>query len=177
MPWTALPIASPLRAASGWFLAARTAIASAIGCGALLAMCATFEIGLPLAWLCGLAAFLSVVRGQGILSHLLGARVFQYLGTISYSFYLWHIALLSPLKRIFGWHGGLIPNGPLNLLVFAAVGLACSLMAADLSYRAIEQWATHRYLRRRSSPTRGVADAPCPSRAEEPPVAVAQRAA
>lgn len=84
--------------------------------------------------------------GTGLLRH----PVMQYLGTVSYSFYLWHAFVLAGLRLVLPV---LLPELPPLMLVaiFLLLGAAGSLLVSHLSYRFVEQWATmqlRRILRR-----------------------------
>lgn len=84
--------------------------------------------------------FWSVVDGHCLLSAFLRTRPLQYLGTVSYSFYLWAPAVTYPLKilvvRLFGI------SDSVGLFVFFGIsGLFLSLAVADLSYRLLEDRA------------------------------------
>jgi peptidoglycan/LPS O-acetylase OafA/YrhL len=92
--------------------------------------------------------FLCIVEGKCLLSALLRTRIPQYLGTISYSFYLWSPVVTYPMKLIIQnyLHGRI---GDLAIVIlFATLGLAGSIVVAHLSYRWLEDWAG-RTLRRR----------------------------
>ncbi|WP_425259332.1 acyltransferase family protein [Rubrivivax sp. RP6-9] len=70
---------------------------------------------------------------------LLRTRLLQRLGTISYSFYLWHLLVMFAAKRavLRLWPDG-AGQWPATLL-FAAVSLALSWWLASLSWRWMEQ--------------------------------------
>ncbi len=76
----------------------------------------------------------------------------QYLGEISYSLYLWHLIVLFPLKRIFGYGHGPLVYEPANSLAFLALAVAGSLLVAHVSYRAIEQGLTRCWFPRPAAP-------------------------
>jgi peptidoglycan/LPS O-acetylase OafA/YrhL len=98
--------------------------------------------------------FLCIVDGKCLLSALLRTPIPQYLGTISYSFYLWSPVVTYPMKLIIQryLHGRI---GDLaTVILFAALGLAGSIAAARLSYRWLEDRAG-RALHRRVYATAG----------------------
>lgn len=69
-------------------------------------------------------------RSDSWMNQLLGNRLLQYLGMVSYSLYLWHWPIIIFAKEFFPDFGG----------VYALVVLfALSLLLADLTYRLIEQ--------------------------------------
>lgn len=77
-------------------------------------------------------AVIACIRAGSIGHQLLSSRVMVYLGTISYSLYLWHWGLLVIGRWTVGVHWWSIP---LLLLL--------TLAAAALSYRFVEQRARH----------------------------------
>lgn len=83
--------------------------------------------------------FWSIVDGKCLLSAFLRLRWLQYLGTISYSFYLWSPVVTYPLKmtisRVF--HGKI--NDLTMLALFAIIGSALALGVSHLSYRYLEE--------------------------------------
>ena len=94
-------------------------------------------------WATGLAAMLYVIAafGSAALVKLLSGKVLSWLGQVSYSLYLLHLPVLLTVFHLFSG------KAPLGVLIAATVGL--SLIAAQLSYRWIEQpsmalgrWAT-----------------------------------
>jgi len=97
---------------------------------------------LPLAAL-GIAAatlgFAGIVEGHGAFGRVLRSRPFQYLGTISYSFYLWHPIVMSGVKTAL-LHAG-IPQaaGMWAQLVFFVVALPPALAVSDASQRILER--------------------------------------
>ena len=68
-------------------------------------------------------------REASILRALLSGRILQYVGQISYSFYLWHMATLITIKRLF-------PTGVgfLNYII----GATLSIIAAVMSFHLVE---------------------------------------
>ena len=101
--------------------------------------------------------FVSLIDGRCPLSALLRTRFLQFLGTISYSFYLWSPVVTFPMKLIIQkyLHGRL--DDLAIVALFATVGFAASVAVAYLSYRILEDWAgrkLHRWVRERRA--RGV---------------------
>lgn len=125
-----------MRSSRGRELAKRLAI---LEVPALLLMALLFDSAFPLAVVCGLVTFLAIASERGRLTRVLTLGALQFLGTLSYSFYLWHILALFAAKRIFG--GGVVHNAYWNLALFTLVSAAGSLVAAYLSWRLIEQRA------------------------------------
>lgn len=95
----------------------------------------------------GFLFFWCIVEGRCLVSAVLRVRPLQYLGTISYSFYLWSALVTYPLKLALV---ALLPP-PVEsfaaVAAFAALGLALSLGVAKLSFVWLEERAG-RYLRR-----------------------------
>jgi len=86
----------------------------------------------------GFAFFLSAVEGRCLLSTMLRTRFLQYLGTISYSFYLWSPVVTYPMKLVIDryLHGRL--DDLINVSLFATVGFAASVAVSHVSYRVLE---------------------------------------
>lgn len=110
--------------------------------GGLVGFVLCFETVFAVAVVAGGMAFLALVRERTIACRGLELRGVQYLGQISYSFYLWHTLVMFPLKRLFA--GGWLVTGhvALDVAVFGALALAGSLVVSHLSYRLFEQRLT-----------------------------------
>jgi len=98
--------------------------------------------------LCRLATVAVIVASfeRGLLTTALGSRVPRWLGTRSYSIYLWHwpfVALLRPRIDV-GWSPALS----------VVVGLAAALVLGELSYRWVERPFLRRRQRRLFTPER-----------------------
>lgn len=93
-------------------------------------------------------AFAGVLAGEGILSRLLASTPLQFLGTISYSLYLWHPIVMSMIKH--GMYLTTLPNrvGPASQLVFFTLSFPPSVLVAWLSQQLLEKRVTA-WLRRR----------------------------
>lgn len=106
----------------------------------------------------GLVFFVALARGGALFDGLLRHRISQYLGDISYSFYLIHPIVMFPLRIIMIK----ILIGKLGLPVWLAMtcfgifGLIGTLIVATISYRLLEKglgrWLKQR-LRRPLTPT------------------------
>lgn len=89
----------------------------------------------------GFIFFYALTKGQSICDKFLQNRVAQYLGDISYSFYLIHPVVMFPLRLIVTK----ILIGKLGLPVwlcvtfFGVAGLIGTLIAATISYRLLEK--------------------------------------
>ena len=105
----------------------------------------------------GLALF-GIAEGRGLLGRLLRLPVLQWLGTISYSFYLWHPVVLAPVKRALYATGLAEAAGPGAQLLFAVIALPPALLIAHFSQAWIEVRLTRRL--RRLGPREGGGRAP-----------------
>ncbi|HEX4506028.1 MAG TPA: acyltransferase [Alphaproteobacteria bacterium] len=117
---------------------------------AVLTVAETVEGLIYAAAITGFVFFLCVVEGRCLLSALLRTRFLQYLGTISYSFYLWSPVVTFPMKLVIQryLHGRLDDRGIVAL--FATIGFAASVVVAHASYRVLED-AAGRWLHRRAA--------------------------
>jgi peptidoglycan/LPS O-acetylase OafA/YrhL len=111
---------------------------------AMLTFAETHRGVIYLATIPAFAFFLSVVEGRCLLSAILRTRFLQYLGTISYSFYLWSPVVTYPMKIVIErfLHGRV--DDVVNVVLFATIGFAVSVAIAHLSYRALEGGAGRR---------------------------------
>jgi peptidoglycan/LPS O-acetylase OafA/YrhL len=99
---------------------------------------------LPLAVLAfGLAtiAFAGIVEGTGVFGRFLGTRVFQYLGTISYSFYLWHPIVMGGVKMAMLRTGMAASAGHSAQALFFALALPPSIIVSHFSQQTFERSA------------------------------------
>ncbi len=97
---------------------------------------------LPLALLSFLAVALSfrgIVAGHGVLGTLLRSRPVHYLGTISYSFYLWHPVVMSGIKTFLLQVGVLQASGMWAQTLFFVVALPPSLVVSHASEQMLER--------------------------------------
>ena len=89
----------------------------------------------------GALMMLMALIGSPRLQHVLDTKPLTYLGRISYSFYLWHFAvLLCFTPRFFGFLSGI---GPVSTDAARCIGLlatvAVTIGVSDLSFRFIEK--------------------------------------
>jgi len=109
------------------------------------------DLRLPLAiaaLCCLLFGFHGLVGGQGHLRHLLTARPMQFLGTISYSFYLWQNVALGGSRRTIRLFISDDPGSPLVAVLHPLLTVAILIPLAAASHWLIEDRFT-RILRRR----------------------------
>jgi peptidoglycan/LPS O-acetylase OafA/YrhL len=99
----------------------------------------------PLAVLAfGLAtvAFAGIVKGTGVFGRFLRTGWLQYLGTISYSFYLWHPIVMGGVKMTIIRTGMATSAGHGAQALFFALALPLSLVISHFSQRVFERSAT-----------------------------------
>ena len=96
----------------------------------------------------GAAAFVSVticfwgiVNGHGGLSRMLLTRPMQFMGTISYSFYLWHPIVMSSVKAGMRHYGVVARAGEWSQLSFLVLSLPPAVLLGWLSQRVLERQA------------------------------------
>jgi peptidoglycan/LPS O-acetylase OafA/YrhL len=86
----------------------------------------------------GLHAFASVVTSASRQFRFLESEAFQFLGQISYSFYLWHMVVIAFVKR--PMISQVVPRFGLSIgfVLFALTSLAVSLLVSWASYQVFE---------------------------------------
>ncbi len=92
--------------------------------------------------------------GEGALRRFLSHRALVFLGVISFSFYLWHIRVLTAVRHLGGFEHGLVV-----VIVAGAAALAGALFVGWVGQRCIEQPCARAAavdLRRRSRESRRV---------------------
>lgn len=110
---------------------------------------------LPLAVLAFFAAtlgFAGLTTDSGMLGRFLCRPLLQYLGTISYSFYLWHPIVMAGIKHEMLRTGFAAAAGVNAQLVFFILALPPSLFAAHVSQRLLEHALGVRLRRRLHHP-------------------------
>jgi peptidoglycan/LPS O-acetylase OafA/YrhL len=86
-------------------------------------------------------AFSGIVAGSGLLGRALRSAPFQWLGSVSYSFYLWHLIVMALVKRGLPLSGVCTLTGAYSQLLLLAIALPASLAVAQLSMRVLEKGA------------------------------------
>jgi len=99
------------------------------------------------AGVCGGLALNGIAAGSGLLARALRQRAFQWLGSVSYSFYLWHPVVMATVKAVMEKIGAPALLGPWSQLAFGALSLPPTLIVAHVSQRWLELALT-RWLRR-----------------------------
>ena len=97
---------------------------------------------LPLAAFAFAAAtlgFAGVAGGHGALGRWLHARPLQYMGTISYSFYLWHPIVMSGIKLAMLRTGMAAAVGHGAQALFLVLALPPAVLVAHVSQRLFER--------------------------------------
>lgn len=112
---------------------------------------ATLGLGL-VAFVAATVGFSGLVAGHGALGLLLRSRVMQGLGTISYSFYLWHPIVMSAGKAGMLASGAAAWAGDWAQALPFALALPPSLVVAVASQRLIERRLGH-WLHARTGPS------------------------
>src|SRR5262249_42621311 len=79
---------------------------------------------------------------------ILETRLFQFLGNISYSFYLWHGLVMAAVKRVVGSHIDHSQGTGVAFIVFAVACVMVSLPLAWASWKVFEV-ALAKFARRR----------------------------
>jgi len=97
--------------------------------------------------LVGAFALLGIASQQGLFCRLLRTEIFQWLGTVSYSFYLWHPLVMAFAKQALKASGTFAAVGDAAQLLLAVVSLPPALILAHYSQHWIELRLT-RFLRR-----------------------------
>jgi len=109
------------------------------------------DLRLPLAGIALVAAclgFAGIVAGHGMLGRTLRSAPFAWLGTVSYSLYLWHPVVMAGVKRGLVVSGLITAAGPLAQALVLLAGLPVSLAVAWVSQKVLEE-AAGRWLRSR----------------------------
>ncbi|MES0873946.1 acyltransferase family protein [Sinimarinibacterium thermocellulolyticum] len=115
-----------------------------------------FAAMLLLSFVLGLLFFNGVVAGAGPFGIFLRSGALQFLGTISYSFYLWHTPVMFFTKRIVLHYVAPEQGDAMATLSFALLSLPPALLVSWISYRLFEA-AAGRILHRRLNQQRTAA--------------------
>ena len=110
------------------------------GDGTLVAWAHDGRIGLAaVAVSAAIVAFAGIVAGHGPLGRVLRSRPSQWIGMVSYSFYLWQLIVMAVVKRGMSAAGLIGAAGDWSQLLLVALALPLSLALAYASARLIEQ--------------------------------------
>ncbi|CAN5153813.1 acyltransferase [soil metagenome] len=92
-----------------------------------------------LAFAAATIGFAGLVEGQGLLGRFLRLPPLQFMGTISYSFYLWHPIIMSGIKAAMVRFGLVDFVGLYAQLTFFALALPPALLISMASQRILER--------------------------------------
>ncbi|WP_380872502.1 acyltransferase [Sphingomonas sp. DBB INV C78] len=96
----------------------------------------------------GTMALKGIVDGRGPFVAMLRTRPMLWLGTVSYSFYLWHPVVMAGAKQAMVKFGLVAQAGPASQLLFALIAIGPTLVVSHYSQVYLEARLT-RWLRRR----------------------------
>ncbi|WP_042168607.1 acyltransferase family protein [Paenibacillus gorillae] len=82
--------------------------------------------------------FVTIIMEYGWLSRFLRTRPMRYLGTISFSLYMWHTMVMFPLKSIVPKISSVIGTSSWSFVIYALLSLIPSIIVAHISYQLIE---------------------------------------
>ena len=99
-------------------------------------------------WISGTLALAGIVRGEGLFGRLCLSRPVQWLGTISYSLYLWQAPIMGGMVAMLIKTGLAERAGPWGKVELFLVALGPILLVSSLSHRYLEIKATN-WLRRK----------------------------
>jgi peptidoglycan/LPS O-acetylase OafA/YrhL len=107
-----------------------------------------------LAFIAATIGFAGIAAESGVSGKVLRSAPMQFMGTISYSFYLWHPIIMSMIKQAMLRSGAVELAGPSSQLLFFALSWPPSLLIGWLSQRVLERgvgtWLRHRLHHRAS---------------------------
>lgn len=98
---------------------------------------ARLPVGVIGFWLL-LLAFQGIVDGSGLLGRFLVTRPMLFLGTISYSIYMWHGPVMGGVRHAVMPRLAEAPDGAVARILFPLVSLAIVIPMAVLSHRMLE---------------------------------------
>lgn len=97
-------------------------------------VCALFILGV----VCAMLGLTGVLHGRGPFAKWLNSPVIQWLGTISYSFYLWQTLTMAAIKAAMLKLGLTASLGAWSTLFFFTIALPPTLLIAHCSQRLLE---------------------------------------
>lgn len=103
--------------------------------------------------LVGLISFMYIVRGYGFVAFIMRTRLFQFLGSISYSLYLWQVPIMFPIKRILLIFFPSDYNHYTLLYSFTFCSLTACILFSYISYKIFEE-KIPAYIKRKLKKTR-----------------------
>ena len=97
-----------------------------------------------LAFVASVHMFASVCLNSSKQIGFLNGRTFQFLGTISYSLYLWHVLVIAVTKRIAIQYFTPVYGEGWSFVLFALVSLAIAIPLSWLSWKLFESMLARR---------------------------------
>jgi peptidoglycan/LPS O-acetylase OafA/YrhL len=91
--------------------------------------------------------FIKVAHGTGVITSILSHPVARYLGTISYSFYLYHAICITFVAHRLYPTIGVAGHDWLSIILLAPLSFGLAVVLSKLSYK----WFEAQYFRRRHS--------------------------
>lgn len=105
------------------------------------------------AFIASLHLFASIALDAARQAGFLKSRVFQFLGNISYSFYLWHLIVMAPVKRVITAYVTPITGSEVAFVIFALTAGVLSLAVSWASWRLFETALASRLRKAAPAPT------------------------
>lgn len=96
----------------------------------------TYQGGLLLACILAAGIVLDAIRGRGRVHRLMCRQPLRYLGTRSFSIYLWHWPVVVVLRQLF--HADRAHSGTLPVWVIGLIAAVLTLALSEASFRWIE---------------------------------------
>ena len=92
----------------------------------------------------GFLFFYFVVKGKGFVSRVLRTKTFQFLGSISYSLYLWQVPVMYPIKRALLKYMPETTNKLVLLYSFSLLSIITCIIFSWISFKIFEVYIPKR---------------------------------